>query len=267
MKILNSLYRLICVVILAQVAIAAMGWGQKGHDVTAAIAQRHLTPRTEAVVDSLLSGKSMVYWANWLDNASHTPEYAYSRTWHYKNIDPDETYESASVAAGGDVIIALTDQCRTLRSGRLDKAQSALALKMIIHLMGDMHQPMHMGRRSDRGGNNRKVSFFDRETNLHSVWDSYLPEASHKWSYTEWVDQLDRVTPAMQELILQGDFNDWGKETYSIACDVYAGTPEGTKVEYDYIARWTPVVEQQYLKGGLRLAFILNSIFDLESTK
>ncbi len=249
----------------APLALAAFGWGQKGHDTTAAIAQRHLTPRTAAAVDSLLKGQSMVYWANWLDNASHTPEYAYSKSWHYKNIDPDETYENAERYSGGDIVQALTEQTRALRSGDLDPAQSALALKMIIHLMGDLHQPLHMGWRSDRGGNYRKVKFFTRETNLHSVWDTSLPEGVHKWSYTEWTDQVDRATPQMQRIITEGDFADWGRETYNICREVYDSTPEETVVSYDYLAKWAPVVEQQFLKGGLRLAYVLNSIFDPES--
>ena len=71
-------------IFMSVAAISAFGWGQKGHDVTAFIAENHLTPTTRAAVDSLLEGRSMVYWANWLDNASHTPKYAYTKTWHYK---------------------------------------------------------------------------------------------------------------------------------------------------------------------------------------
>ena len=73
------------------VGVAAFAWGQKGHDVTAAIAEAHLTPATQKAVAEVLDGMSPVYWANWLDNASHTPEYAYSKTWHYKNVDAGKT--------------------------------------------------------------------------------------------------------------------------------------------------------------------------------
>lgn len=256
--------RAAALLLMTPTALLGFGWGQKGHDTTAAIATRHLTPRTAAAVDFLLKGQSMVYWANWLDNASHTPEYAYSKTWHYKNIDPDETFENAYIYPGGDIIIALNEQTRALRNPATTPADAALALKMVIHLMGDLHQPLHMGRRNDLGGNKRQVKFFSRDTNLHSVWDTSLPDIAHKWSYTEWVDQIDRATPAMEAVITAGDFTDWGKETYGLATEVYEATPEGTVVSYDYIARWTPVIEQQFLKGGLRLAYILNSIYDPE---
>ncbi|MDE6782391.1 MAG: S1/P1 Nuclease, partial [Paramuribaculum sp.] len=75
------------------VALSSWAWSQKGHDVTAYIAEKHLTPATAAAVDSILDGMSMVYWANWLDNASHTPEYAYTKTWHYKNVNEGVRYE------------------------------------------------------------------------------------------------------------------------------------------------------------------------------
>lgn len=98
---------------LALTAIAGWAWGQKGHDVTAYIAEKHLTPTTKDTVDSLLQGKSMVYWANWLDNASHTREYAYSKTWHYKNVDKGVRYEEAPANPAGDAVTAIKAQMET----------------------------------------------------------------------------------------------------------------------------------------------------------
>ena len=239
-----------------------LGWGQKGHDVTAAIAERHLTPAARAMADSLLDGRSLVYWANWLDNASHTPELSYSRTWHYKNVDAGQTYETAPQHQAGDIVTALRRNIATLRNPRAGKEEKALALKMVVHLAGDMHQPMHMGHASDLGGNKTPVKFFDSPTNLHSVWDSRLPESGHKWSYTEWTDQLDRVSEMDQALLTSGNIADWARDPDSICGDVYAKTPKNTVISYDYIATWTPTVEQQLLKAGLRLARILNAALD-----
>ncbi|MGM9863596.1 MAG: S1/P1 nuclease [Lepagella sp.] len=239
-----------------------LGWGQKGHDVTAAIAERHLKPAVRAMADSLLDGRSLVYWANWLDNASHTPELSYSRTWHYKNVDAGQTYETAPQHQAGDIVTALRRNIATLRNPRAGKEEKALALKMVVHLAGDMHQPMHMGHASDLGGNKTPVKFFDSPTNLHSVWDSRLPESGHKWSYTEWTDQLDRVSEMDQALLTSGNIDDWARDTYIICRDVYAKTPKNTVISYDYIATWTPTVEQQLLKAGLRLARILNAALD-----
>lgn len=249
--------------IMMLTALSSYGWGQKGHDTTVFIAENHLTPITAAVVNDILDGKSMVYYANWLDNASHTPEYAYSKTWHYKNIDDGISFDEAPLHESGDIVRAIYEQVGVLQDPNASKEQKQLALKMVIHFLGDIHQPMHMGHASDIGGNRWHVKYFGKDTNIHSVWDSSLPESAHKWSYTEWQQQIDRATPAEEETILAaGNPEMWGKETYEICKKVYAGTPEDTNISYDYIADWSPVVEQQFLKGGLRLADILNSVFD-----
>lgn len=240
------------------------GWGQKGHDTTAAIAEAHLTPATRAVLDSLLEGRSIVYWSNWLDNASHTPTYNYSKTWHYKNVDADQTFESMPVLQSGDIVTALEREQKIILDPYASQNEKILAVKMIVHLLGDIHQPMHLGHATDLGGNKTAVKFFDSKTNLHSVWDSRLPEAAHKWSYSEWRDQLDRLPETKIAEIQRGNAADWAKETYEICKEVYAATPQGTTISYNYIADWTPTIEQQFLKGGLRLADVLNSLFDAE---
>lgn len=255
--------RLILTGAFTATTLTAFGWGQKGHDTVAYIAECHLTDKTKAVIDSILEGKSIVYWANWLDNASHTPEYAYSKTWHYKNIDADETYETAVENPNGDVVKAINEQIAFLKNPPAYNDETALALKILVHLVGDIHQPMHMGHANDLGGNRWTVKYFKKPNNLHSVWDSSIVEAGHKWSYTEWQQQIDRATPTEELAIISSlDPDTWGKETYSIAKQIYSTTPEETNIEYGYIAEWTPIIEQQLLKGGLRLAAVLNNIFD-----
>lgn len=240
-----------------------LGWGQKGHDTVAAIAERHLTPATQAAVESLFSGMSLIYWSNWLDNASHTAEYEYSKTWHYKNIDEGENFDKVKTPATGDIVSALDSQLLILADTAASKDDRALALKMVTHLFGDLHQPMHLGHFSDRGGNRVTVKFFNRGTNLHSVWDTNLPEAGHKWSYTEWRENLDRLSPADEAAVLApATPREYARETYEICSRVYEATPEMTNITYDYIADWTPVVERQLLKGGLRLADALNKALD-----
>ena len=239
----------------------ALAWGQKGHDTTCAIAEKHLTAKARRQISEILDGKSIVYWANWLDNASHTPEYAYSKTWHYKNIDANETYETAAECPTGDVVKAIQAQIDALKSGTLNKEAEATALKMLVHLVGDLHCPMHMGHRSDAGGNRWQIQYFREGTNLHSIWDSKLIESAHNWTYSEWVSQIDRADRKTQKEICEGTLDTWGKETYEICTLIYDETPVGTKVMYDEVAHWTPVIEQQLLRGGLRLASILNDIF------
>lgn len=251
-------YFLLSVTMLAT-ALQCFAWGQKGHDVTAFIAEKHLTPNALAAVTNLLDGKSIVYWANWMDTASNTPAYAYSKTWHFKNIEAGQEYEDAVLATTGDVVTALNEQISKLKTGNLSREEERLALFMIVHFMGDMHQPMHMGRKADLGGNRVKVKYFDRETNLHSMWDSQLVESAHKWSHTEWQVQIDRLSEEAIQEIEAGNVSSWAKETFQLANDVYNTLPENCS--YDYIAKWTPVIEKQFLRGGIRLAKVLNSIY------
>lgn len=250
----------LCAGLLA-VSVNGYSWGQKGHDVTCAIAQKHLTRKAEKKISAILDGKSIVYWANWMDNASHTPEYQYTSTWHYKNIDADETFETAQINKDGDVLIAVNEQIAALKSGKLNKEEQALALKFLVHLVGDMHCPMHMGHKSDRGGNKWQVQFFGRGSNLHKIWDSEVIESARKWTYSEWTEQIDRCSKEQVSKIMEGDPNTWGKQTYQLSTKLYESTPQGAKLSYDYVNEWSEMLEQQLLNGGIRLAAVLNDIF------
>ena len=270
-------------------ALNGMAWGQKGHDTTCAIAQRHLTPAAAERIAEILDGKSIVYWSNWFDNAVHTPEYEYAKTWHYKNIDADQQYADVAPFETGDVVSALYalrerieafEAANTSVAGSMpeaggtdlvtahDNIDEATALKMFVHLMGDLHQPMHMGHATDLGGNRVTVKFFGRDNNLHGVWDTNIVESAHAWSHTEWVEEIDR-TPAGSLVednaqyaeIVAGNFDTWGAETFGVCREVYNDTPQDTRISYDYVAKWGPTVEEQFLRGGLRLAQQLNDIF------
>ena len=209
--------RLILTSLCLLFARGAFAWGQKGHDVTAYIAECRLTPEAAEKVRKALDGYSPVYIANWLDFASYWPEYAYSKTWHYLNIDEGETLESMSRNPGGDVLTAVTRLTEKLKSGRLTPEEETLSLKMLIHLVGDMHCPMHLGRLSDLGGNKRPVRFFGRDTNLHSVWDTNIPEAAHKWSYSEWQQQIDRLTDEEAAQIAAGEPAYFGNPVFELS--------------------------------------------------
>lgn len=255
-------YRLLVFALSLFVAIPdLLAWGQKGHDVTCEIAERHLDRGARKAVKRLLEGKSMVYWGNWLDNASHTDEYAYTKTWHYKNIEAGVKYEEAQLEPQGDVVTAIYRQVMILKDKMTSTESKRLALKMLIHLVGDLHQPMHMGRKADLGGNLWMVMYFGKEKKLHGIWDTDILEGGHKWSYEEWATEIDRINRKQRKEICRGTVDDWAQETYTIASEVYNCTPQQSKLSYDYQARWIPVIEQQLLKGGVRLAYLLNEIF------
>ena len=259
---MKNMIKALCLgIALAAFSLDASAWGQKGHDVTCAVAQKHLNRKAAKKVAEVFDGKSLVYWSNWLDNASHTPQYKYTKTWHYKNIDADETFENAVQHPDGDVLTAVNSLVESLKSGKLNKEQEAINLRMLIHLVGDMHCPMHMGHKSDLGGNQVQVQYFGRGRNLHGIFDTDIIEGTHKWTYTEWAQEIDTVSKTEAAAIAKGTPAQWAEETYGITCLIYAGTPAGSKLSYDYQSYWTPTIEQQLLRGGLRLADLLNEIY------
>ena len=210
----------------------------------------------------LLDNHSPVYYANWMDNASHTREYRYTKTWHYANVDEGHTFESMPRNEKGDVVKAIEDIVAALKSKALPEQQEKLQLRFLIHLVGDIHSPMHAGRLSDLGGNKIELLFFNKKTSLHSLWDTALVEAAHKWSYTEWQQQLDKYCPSQRKAeIAQGTPADWLKESHEVAKGVYLASQPKAKLSYWYLNYYTPIVEERLLAGGLRLARLLNEIY------
>lgn len=254
--------RVFMLLLATSFTLSASAWGPKGHDVVASVAENHLSKRALKRIEAVLDGESMVYVANWLDNASHTPEYAYTKTWHYVNVEPSEgSYAESQREPKGDVVTAVNAIVERLKSGELTREEERAELMMLIHLVGDMHCPMHAGHKSDRGGNGTQVTYFGKSKNLHSVWDSDIVESAHRWSYTEWQKQIDRLNPKQCRAIVQGTPNDWIEECVAIADDVYRNSATGANLSYDYVAHYASVVEQQLLKGGLRLAALLEEIY------
>lgn len=254
--------RLIVLTLAITSLFNAMAWGPKGHDTVAYIAEKHLSKKTLKRVMEILDGHSLVYVANWMDNASHTDEYAYTKTWHYVNVDPHEgTYANSKKDVAGDAVVAINSIVDNLKSGELSLEEERAQLMMLIHIVGDIHCPMHAGHKSDRGGNGTQVKYFGKQKKLHSVWDSEIVESAHRWSYSEWQEQVDRASAKQEKAIAHGTPNDWIEETVILANRLYEDAAEVSNMSYDYVAEYAPVIEEQFLKGGIRLAKLLEEIY------
>lgn len=252
-------------------SVSAFGWGQKGHDVVAAIAEQHLTKKARKAIDQILDGKSIVYYSSWMDNIQNSPYwengYNKTKTWHYANVDKGETYQTMAKNESGDVITGLEFLTKELTENYDNLADSTRAdyVKMIVHMVGDMHCPMHAGRLSDRGGNGTKVKWFGQNTSLHSIWDSKIIESARKWSYSEWVDQLDRTDKKFRNSVMRGTYEEWFKETVEGAASIYeyveSMEKENPNLSYQFVYDFSPLLEDRLLVGGYRLAYVLNTIF------
>ena len=252
--------------------VVALAWGPTGHDVVAAIAEKHLTKKAKKEINKLLDGKSIVYYSSWMDNIQNSPyweqSYKITKTWHYANVDKGHTYQTMPKNENGDVVSSLqmlTDAMEYHYS-ELTDSMKVDYLKMIVHMVADLHCPMHAGRLSDRGGNGTKVKWFGQNTSLQSVWDSKIVESSRKWSYSEWVEQIDRTGKSYKKEIMGGSFEDWFTETVGHSNSIYTYVEnlgkDNPNLSYQFVYDFFPVLERQLLHGGYRLAYVLNSIFD-----
>ena len=254
--------RVILITLVSLIPALSLAWGPKGHDIVAYIAEQHLSHRAQERIEAVLDGCSMVYVANWLDNASHTPEYAHTKTWHYCNVDPEEqSYANSQKEDAGDVVTAINSIVERLKSGELSIDEERVELMMLIHLVGDMHCPMHAGRLSDLGGNLVTVKWFGREVKLHAVWDDLIVESVRKWSYSEWQREIDNVSRKEREALSAGTPLDWMNETVAICQQVYKDAPAGSELSWDYQNDHYPLLESQLRKAGYRLARLLNEIY------
>jgi len=167
----------------------------------------------------------------------------------------------------GDVVTGLEKLTDEMMNNYDDLTDSMKVdyLKMIVHMVGDLHCPMHAGRLSDRGGNGTKVMWFRYETNLHSVWDSRMIESARTWSYSEWCEQLDIKDRKYRKSISDGSYEDWFDETVEEAARIYDYVEASGEIvpvlSYQFVYDFSPLLEEQLLNAGYRLAYVLNTIF------
>ena len=131
---------------------------------------------------------------------------------------------------------------------------------MLIHLVGDVHQPLHVGRAEDLGGNTIKLRWFGENSNLHKVWDSDILDGK-LYSYTELATLINHPTLEQMSVWQTGNIEVWLQENIAIRPSIYDFDAAGRSWEYKYMyANW-PIIKMQLLKGGIRLAGVLNEIF------
>jgi hypothetical protein len=147
-----------------------------------------------------------------------------------------------------------------LRDPNAPREDQVFYLKMLIHFVGDLHQPMHLGRAEDRGGNDIQLQWFGRGSNLHRLWDTNMIE-SYGMSYTELARTLPRWSRKKKKDVQEGALLDWVREVRQVTNRVYASVEVGEKLSHPYSYQWWDTVEVQLLTGGLRLARLLNDIY------
>jgi hypothetical protein len=278
--------RRIAAVAILLSSVTASAWGPEGHSLVGRIAEVQLKPAAKARVTAILApGQTLASVASWADEVRRSrPETA---PWHYIDIPINQPHlDMARDCPKGDCVIAkIADLRKTLRDPATPPDQLREALMFLVHFIGDMHQPLHCADNDDRGGNSVRVVFFDRPTNLHSVWDSGL---------------LGRLSPAEQLFPIwsqesarrskkwsKGTVEQWAEESHKAAQKVvYARLPKvvagppavpadapitstgsllapagkpPVPIGAEYEKRADPLVRVQIEKAGARLAAVLNA--------
>jgi len=254
MKTLNA-----GILLLLLQPLTAQAWGPTGHRVVGSIAEQHLSGKARKAVHRILGTTSMAIASTWMDDVRSDPAYDYTRDWHWVTIPDGSTYAQAEKNPNGDAVEAIDRMVRALKSDTLSDARQLFCLKVLIHLIGDLHQPLHVGRGDDRGGNSFQVQWFKKGSNLHRVWDSGMIDQS-KLSFSELARSLDHATPQQIKEWSNGTAEDWAQENLAYRARIYPAEP-GADLGYEYQYENWPLVQQQLLKGGIRLAGVLNTIF------
>jgi len=235
-------------------------WGSTGHRATGEIAQEYLTKKAKRNIKKLLNGHSLAFVSTYGDDIKSDRKYNKYNPWHYVNFPFGTRYENSDKNEKGDIITAIHTCIDILKSESTSTAEKAFHLKLLIHFMGDLHQPLHIGLADDRGGNDFQVRWFNEGTNLHSVWDSKMIDY-YNMSYTELAENKDCLSDTEIEQIKKGSLMDWVYESRTLCENIYANTTIGEELGYQYVYKYIDIVRMQLEKGGIRLAVVLNEIF------
>jgi hypothetical protein len=230
--------------------------------VVARVAEARLPPRVRARARALLAGAPLAQVATWADDVREArPETA---RWHFVDIPLDaETYRPSRDCRrrrGGDCAIAAIARARAaLADARAPQAQRAEALRFLVHLVADLHQPLHCADDHDHGGNDVAVTLLGEPTNLHAVWDSgLLAVAGHGERAT-----ARRVAAWLAahaaEPLTAGTTVDWALEAHRAAVEHAYAIPRSHRLGQAYVAANLPVVDRQLALAAARLAGVLSA--------
>ena len=261
------MHRLAIVLVLASIVPAkAFAWGSEGHRIVAEIAEQLLEPGTAKQVRDLLAienSTTLADVANWADQVR--PQRPETAPWHFVDIPISATaYDAARDCAGGNCVLAKIEQfAATLHDTSAPPQTRLEALKFLVHFVGDVHQPLHASDNNDRGGNEVRVAFEGRRTNLHAVWDSGILAPAVNGDDRAYALRLD--TEIGQQQVAQwsqGSPEQWANESHAVAVSIiYGKLAHSGALPADYASEALPTVNEQLERAGVRLAMVMNRAF------
>ena len=243
----------------------SFSWGVTGHRVAGEIAQQHLTKKAKKELYKLTGRESLAWWSNWPDFIKSDSTWRHASPWHYVDlpghVGKEKFIDDLKKLPGKNLYTQIQAMIAELKDKSLPLEKRRVALYFLIHLVGDLHQPLHVGRDEDDGGNKIVVYWFDKKTNLHTLWDSMLIEFQ-QYSYTEYANLLNIKEPAEVKAWQSTSLEDWFYESHVLSDAIYDASPAESKLGYKYNYQFQKILDEQLLKSGVRLAALLNQVFE-----
>lgn len=237
----------------------AFAWGQTGHRAVGLVAEHHLKKKVQKKVAKVLHDNSMAEVSTWMDDIKSDAAYNHTHDWHWVTIPDNTKYEDTQKNPNGDLVMKLEEVVAALKAKNLSPEKEEEYLKILIHLIGDLHQPLHVGGKDDTGGNAVRLQWFGQSSNLHRVWDSDMID-SKQLSYHELAIFVGEPTKEEQKAWQAGTVKDWAYGMMPLRPQVY-NIPEDKKLSYRYLYQNFDTVEKCILQAGVRLAGLLNEIY------
>ncbi|MDQ6610333.1 MAG: S1/P1 nuclease [Bacteroidota bacterium] len=262
---MKTIKQLTVVAFLFSLPFYSFAWGVLGHRIVGQVAERYLTTKAKNEIQKILGSESLAMASNWGDFIKSDSTYKYISPWHYINLDEGLTDAQLQLFLKKDTTTDLYTKLnflvKELKIKTLPLDKKRMYLRLLIHFVGDAHQPFHAGRRDDLGGNKIKVTWFGAPTNLHAVWDESLINFQ-QLSYTEYAQAINHPTQKQVKDWQKGTIGQWLIESYQISENLYPEITEANqKLGYEYNFKHIETLNERLLKGGVRLAGLLNNIF------
>ncbi len=240
-------------------------WGLLGHRIVGQIADSYLTTKAKTTIAKILGTESIAISSNWPDFIKSDTAYSYLTPWHYidfnEGLTEEQFHDYLNKDTATDAYTKINFLVKQLKSKLTVAADKKLYLRLLIHIVGDIHQPLHVGHIDDKGGNTIKVLWFSTSYNLHQVWDQVLINFQ-QLSYTEYTDAINHVTAGQKAAWQKQPLSKWLYDSYQLAAKIYADIKQPEqKLDYGYNFKYIEILNGQLLKGGVHLAGLLNQIF------
>ncbi|MGG9971584.1 S1/P1 nuclease [Ferruginibacter sp. SUN002] len=235
----------------------SFAWGAKGHGLVAEIAFHFLDDTTKALVQKYLGNLTIQEAANWMDESKGNSYYDYMRSWHYFDL---EKGEEIKVTPDRNMLTVIYSALKELEKvNGMKKKDINRDLKLLFHLIGDLHQPLHCGYASDKGGNAISIHSPFVSGNLHSVWDTQIIDY-FPINFSDCIKLYDSLGKDEIKAIKKIDVLGWYKESRSYLDTAY--NFKNGLLDKPYLDNMSPIITKQLLRGGLRLASVLKQIFN-----